>query len=339
MLRLMKLLRLGLVSALAVAAVKVLGDRAVDRHERLHPQECDAPGKRLEVAGLDLHYEEAGQGEPVVLLHGLGASTFCYRFLVEALAPRYRALALDLPGFGYSTREAEDMSLTAQVENLRGFLDALSIERAALIGHSMGGAILQRFAVTYPARVERLVLISPASLRDMGRAQGLAFLARPFVGPFAAAVFHKPAIRRRWLAFAVHDSAFLTPDLMRQYGLTSRVRGNVRSLQRFLTDRAKDVPFDPSDIQRPTLIIWGGSDRLLPPSGGRRLQERIQGSRFVVVPEAGHLVAEERPEVVNRLVLDFLSESQVPARPGSNREDPFESSEGESRSSGRAGAA
>jgi pimeloyl-ACP methyl ester carboxylesterase len=328
---------------LAVAAfgsgAKVAGDRSVRRFEHLDLEEVAPPGKVIDVEDLRLHYEEAGEGEAVILLHGLGASTFGYRFLLPALAPCYRVIALDLPGFGYSTRHAPDMSMSAEARYLKGFMERLRIERAVLVGHSMGGAIAQRFAMEEPGRVEKLVLISPASHAQLQRARALSWLAAPFVSTFSAIVFHRPKVRRLWLSLGVHDRAFLTPELIARYSLPSRMRGHNSALRRWLVDRRKDRPLDPSRLSCPTLIIWGESDHLLRPTGGTRLQEQIPGSRLVRVKRAGHLVAEEQPDVVNRLLLDFLQGE--PAAKSSSKaarrlEDSIEGSEGKDASAGRA---
>jgi pimeloyl-ACP methyl ester carboxylesterase len=227
---------------------------------------------------------------------------------VPALSDSYRIIALDLPGFGFSTREAEDMSIAGQVAYLRAFLDTLGIEKAILVGHSMGGAIAMAFVTEHAERVKALVLVSPATAGQLGRMRYLAPVLRPFVPLFAWAVLYNPPLRRRWLSLAVHDPRFLTPELIRRYGLPAHVRGNVGALQRWLMDRRRDRELRPEAIAAPTLIVWGASDRLLRPSGGERLQGQIRGSRLVVVPEAGHLVLEERPDAVNPLILDFLHE-------------------------------
>lgn len=307
----MKLLPLALVSVAAVGGLKYASERAVRRYEHLDLHDLASHGKHVEVDGVEMHYEEMGAGDPVVLIHGLGASTYCYRFLLPALADSHRAIALDLPGFGFSSREAGDMSHEAMVRYLAAFLDALGIEKAAFVGHSMGGSIVQRFAVAFPERVQALVLVSPATNGQLRRAWFMSPIAAPWVSLFAWLLYYNPRMRRRWLRLAVHDPAFLTPELMVRYSFPTRIRGNSGGLRRWLMGRARDRPFDPSSIHAPTLIVWGKSDRLLPPTGGLRLIRQIEASRLEVVPEAGHLVLEEKPEAVNRLVTDFLRSLDV----------------------------
>jgi pimeloyl-ACP methyl ester carboxylesterase len=289
-----------------VAATKLAGDVAVRRHET---GAVDPPGRSVSVDGLSIHYVEAGAGEPVVLIHGLGASTFCFRHTLPALATRFHAIALDLPGYGYSTRDAPDHSVTAQAGYVLGFLDALGIEKAALIGHSLGGAIAQRIAVSHPERVSRLVLIGSATASITSRNIWLARLSAPFMPALLSGIFRIRAVRRRWLALNCYDPSFITREVLIGYGAPSRMRGHVRAFQRFLTDRATDAPVDLSRLRQPTLLIWGEADRVIRPATGRELNQQIAGSRLVIVPRAGHWTAEERPDAVNPLLLEFLSQT------------------------------
>ncbi len=294
----------------SLAALKLVGDAAIERHEQIDLELIDTPGERIEVGGLNFHYLDVGSGPAVVLVHGLGASTFSFRRNIEALAERFRVIAVDLPGFGYSTRSAPDMSMTGQVQYLASFLEAVGISRASLVGHSMGGLIVQRFAVTYPGRVENLVLMNSATQEVMRRAAWSSATLAPFLPLVFAVMSSARSIRRWWLSFAVYDGAFVTGEVMRGYGAPGQVRGHVRATQRWFVDRGKDVPFDPRAISAPTLIVWGEADRVLRPILGYRLQRQIPNAQLLVIPKAGHWTPEEQPETVNQALLDFLAEGR-----------------------------
>jgi pimeloyl-ACP methyl ester carboxylesterase len=144
----------------------------------------------VEVDGVPIHYVEAGQGKAVLLIHGLGASTFSFRHTIPELAQRYRVIALDLKGFGYSARPQSDYSLTAQAALVRQVMDRLGVERAAVVGHSMGGAVAMRLALGYPERVSRLVLVASATDRELRRLPSSGRPRRPAqcpAGPSPAA--------------------------------------------------------------------------------------------------------------------------------------------------------
>ncbi len=302
--------KLVLAAVGSLAALKLIGDAAIERHERIDLESIDTPGERVQVRGLDFHYLDVGSGPVVVLVHGLGASTFSFRRNIEVLAKRFRVIAVDLPGFGYSTRSAPDMSMTAQVNYLASFLEAMGVSQAALIGHSMGGLIVQRFAATYPERVDKLVLINSATQEVMRRAAWSSATLAPFLPMVFAVMSSARSIRRWWLSFAVYDSAFVTGDVMTGYGAPGQVRGHVRATQRWFVDRGKDVPFDPRAISAPTLIVWGEADRVLRPRLGYRLQRQIPNAQLIVIPKAGHWTPEEQPETVNQALLDFLADGR-----------------------------
>src|SRR3990172_12332306 len=134
------------------------------RFEDLEPESAGAPGMFVDIDGVRVHYVEAGRGDPVVLIHGWNGSTFSYRHTIPELAQNHRVVALDLLGFGYSGRPARaDYSVTAQVRLVAGLMDRLDIPSAVVAGHSMGGGIAMRLALSHPERVERLVLVDSVS--------------------------------------------------------------------------------------------------------------------------------------------------------------------------------
>jgi len=286
---------------------------AVRRFEDLEPESAGAPGTFLDVDGVRLHYVEAGQGEPVVLIHGLGASTFSFRYLIPELAQAYRVIALDLKGFGYSARPAGgDYSQTAQAALVEQAMARLGVERAAVIGHSMGGAVAMRLALLAPARISRLVLVASATDHEMRRGVLPARLFRPLLPLGALLAWHRRRVRRLWFRTAVHDPAHLTPDVLEGYFRSSRMKGHMRALGALLAHRSRDEPLAPERIQQPALILWGEHDRWLPLARGEELARRIPNARLLPIRTAGHLPLEEQPESCNRAILAFLRSPEPP---------------------------
>jgi len=287
---------------------------AVRRFEQLEPEQAGAPGSFIEVDGVRLHYVSAGQGSPVLLIHGLGASTFSYRYTIPELSRHFRVIAPDLLGFGYSARPADaDYSLTAQARRLRALLDALGIERAAVVGHSMGGALAMRFATSYAERVSRLVLIDSAVDRELRRGGRLVWLFQALLPVGALFTIHSRRFRRRALRVSVHDPAHVTDEVVEGYFRPARMKGHLRALGRTMASWWQDELVEPERIAQPTLLLWGEHDRLLPPRVGEELARRIPNAKLMVVPSAGHQVPEEQPALANRLLLDFLRAPE-PAR-------------------------
>ena len=301
----------------AFAGLSAYASYAARRFEDLEPESADVPGTFLDVDGVRLHYVEAGQGEPVVLIHGLNASTFSFRYTIPELAQSYRVVALDLQGFGYSERPAgADYSLTALAEQVARVMERLNIERATVVGHSMGGAVAMRLAIGFPERVARLVLVNSATDRLLRRGLRLSRLIQPCMPIAALFALQRRAFRRRALRRAVHDPAHVTPEVVEGSFRPRRVKGTLRALGAWLVDRGRDEPLAPERIAQPTLVLWGEHDRLLPLAEGEELARAIPNARLLLVPSSGHLPLEEQPTFCNRALLDFLRSleaSVVPA--------------------------
>ena len=299
-------LRILALAAGAFAGLNLLARYAASKREDLDPETADAPGSFLDIDGQRIHYIQAGQGEPVVLIHGWNGSTFTFRYTIPELAHRYRVVALDLLGYGYSARPADgDYSISAQAELVRRALDRLGIDRAALLGQSMGGAVAMRLALDHPERVERLILIGSATVKEMQRARSLGGVLNPLI-PLAAAFALRRGVVRRAFRSLVHDPACVTPEALEGYYRPLRMKGHLRAIRKHLVDRLRDEPFDAGQIRQPTLILWGEHDRFVPLSAGRELAELIPNAQLAIIRSAGHLAHEEQPEECNRLLLEFL---------------------------------
>lgn len=281
--------------------------------KRRAPWQAPLPeGIIRDVAGAKVHYIDVGSGPAVVLIHGFAGSTFSWRLVIPDLAKAHRVIAVDLPGFGFSDRGPEvDYSHTGQGERLVALMDLLGVQKATLIGHSMGGAIAQRVAASHPERVERLILVAavnaaqPPEAARRGRAAGPMFA---LVGVAQRSPRAMYAVGRRALRRMVHDEAYATEDVMRGYIDPLLIPGTVAAVRKLVDATREDAPVDLSVITAPTLVLSGASDRLLPSTKGLELTAGISGARHVEIPAAGHLVAEEQPEAFLEEVLAFLHE-------------------------------
>ncbi len=237
------------------------------------------------VGGARIRYIEAGtehaqSGPPLLMVHGYNGS--CEYFFPSPIAPlgrRRRVLAPDLPGCGLSDRLPE-CTLEGYAESLGGFLDALGIEQADLLGHSMGGQIAICAAVRYPRRFRKLVLVDSAGLPELVR--------RPWLAPF------------RMLADSSLRQVRLYPTLIRT-GLRSRaVRDGLTIL------RTRSIRRELKQVSQPTLIIWGSRDRIVPLEHGAFMARHIPNARLAIVRGAGHMPFAEKPHQFTALVQSFL---------------------------------
>jgi pimeloyl-ACP methyl ester carboxylesterase len=277
---------------------------------------------RIRVGDANIAYLDEGNGPPVLLLHGCPFSSFVWRKVIRRLSPSYRCLAPDLLGLGDTeTPEGADWSLRAQAAMVLGFLDALDIHAAHVIGHDHGGAIAQLLAAEHPERLERLVLANAEAYDNWPSAEERPFVRItkvPLIGDLALRLWATRPVLRLTLAraHAVYDPEVLTAELIDGY-----IRKNFGDRhRRSKTRRFLALQFEPANnrvtqdlldglrrFDHPTLLIWGKDDPHFGPEWGERLRRDIPGAeRLELLPSTGHLLMEERPEQFATLVRDFL---------------------------------
>jgi len=279
------------------------------------------------VGDARIAYHDDGEGTPLLLLHGCPFSSFIWRKAVHRLSGRYRCLAPDLLGLGDTeTSRAADWSLPAQAAMVVGFLDALGIERAHVVGHDHGGAVAQLLAAEHAQRIDRLVISNAEAYDNWPSAEERPFLVLtrlPLLGTLALWLWSRRWAVRLTLARgkAVRDVNVLTPELLDGY-----IRANMSDrhrrakTRRFLAGQADPannrVTLDLLDglrrFDHPTLLLWARDDPHFGPKWGKRLLHDIPGAvRLELLPETGHLLMEERPERFAELVDQFLAEAVV----------------------------
>ena len=265
--------------------------------------------------GSRVHYLTAGDGPPLVLLHGLGDSARDWQWVMPALARRSRVVAPDFPGFGDSDRPRAAYSPGFFAEFVAGFLEALHIPSAVVAGNSLGGLAALRFALVDPARVPALVLVDGAGL---GRRvnPGMRVLSLPGLGePATAFARTRPgrALRlwgRTRSLFAHHrrapagwiadqDRLSRRPDFPRNTLEVLRAVVGPSGQREVLRERLPELPM-------PTLIVWGERDRVIPLAHGRDAVGRLRRGRLAVIPDCGHVPQIERPDLFLEALGSFL---------------------------------
>jgi pimeloyl-ACP methyl ester carboxylesterase len=237
--------------------------------------------QQAKVGPLTVHYEVAGEGPAVVLIHGLSGSGRWWEYNVPVLAQQYKVYNVDLVGFGRS--RGQRLVLREAAGWFKEWLNTVGLTEAHLVGHSMGGYIATEVAVTWPALVRRLVLVDALVLPI-----GPGFL-RPALGLARA-------VRYMNLSFL----PVLVGDLLRA-GPRTMLRVTQEVLSADLSDRL-------GALQAKTMVIWGEKDTLLDPELGRKLAQRLARACFVCVERAGHNPMWDRPQRFNELLLDFLAD-------------------------------
>lgn len=269
--------------------------------------------------GIELHYEEQGSGEPLLLIMGLAADSLAWMFQREAFAAHYRTIVFDNRGVGRSSKPAGPYTIAQMADDTAGLLDALDIPRAHVVGISMGGMIAQELALRHPDRVRSLVLGCTYARPDTGVnatfEESLAF----FGGSRAAdggivvdlAKLDPMAFIQRLLPLTFTPQFMMTelPKLMQvfagalQYGFDMQaVMAQVAATQ------AHDALDRLGAIGAPTLVVTGDCDLLVPPANSELIAARIPGARLEKIAGGSHAFNFETPELFNRTVLDFLAE-------------------------------
>ena len=258
--------------------------------------------KEIAVFGQKIHYVEAGSGPTVILLHGLGGSTQVWQFNLGPLAEKFHVIAPDQIGFGKSDKPLVNYRIRTYVDFLDQFCKQLKIERATLVGNSMGGWIAAAFTAAFPDRVDKLVLVDAAGYTppkdlDTRAFFGLNPTTRDGMKLLAAKVFYNKLFQTDALIDQAIAARLAAGD---GYTINSITESIIRG-EDFVDDTIKT-------IKRPTLIVWGREDGLTPVADAERFNRDIAGSKLVVFNQCGHVSNVEKPAEFNAAVIKFLGE-------------------------------
>lgn len=275
------------------------------------PQQLTADGtsKFVQAGDVRIHYNEAGAGHPVIMLHGSGAGATGWSNFnpnMGYLADFYRVFAVDMPGWGKS--DAVTIDNRDHAAQLLAFMDALGIDKAALVGNSMGGMTALSFAVRYPDRISHLITMGPGApgvrlfSPGDGWSEGIKVLIKGYEEP-------TPDTMRELVNIMTYDSSFVTDALVKQR--SESALSNPAHLKNFLDGWGRWPGFITQDdltrVQTPALLVHGRDDRVVPFEHSLALVSLIPNSRLVLFNKCGHWAQLEHAAEFNRLVHDFLS--------------------------------
>ena len=267
-----------------------------------------------EVDGLDLHYIVEGRGPAVILLHGLGGFAESWRHTLRTLAGRATVYALDLPGFGGSAKPRARYRLPYFAGALHGFMEALAIREVSLVGHSLGAAVAVTYALTRPARVERLALVGGV-VPGFGYRPSWIYrlVALPLVGEMLALCRFAPLYKAA-LARCFHRPVREEVDFFVDFGFAARTSSDARAaylatLRHVRTDfegHAPDYRRAIATLDVPVLLIHGRQDHVVSPAHCAQVAEGFARATVRWVDACGHFPQIEQTETVNRWLVDFL---------------------------------
>lgn len=267
----------------------------------------------LETRLLDsLEYHVGGQGEPLLLLHGLAGSTRNWCEVLPELVERYRVIAVDLPGHARSARLPRGATTADFAAAAAAVLEAEDVDRALVAGHSFGGLVALRLAQRRPELVGGLLLASPAGIGSSTRAARAILLATTTIRPgrrvallrnrFAERVWYRRALFRPWF---VSDVAALSAQAT--HGLLAAQREHVDTRTAALALAADDPRRELPELSCPVVVLWGARDVQLPLEDAFEYARRLH-AKLRVVADCGHLVIVERPRAVLDALLDLAQD-------------------------------
>ena len=257
----------------------------------------------VENEGASIYWDERGSGEPILLIMGLGYPSDAWHRTRPVLAKSFRTIALDNRGVGRSSMPPGPYPIALMASDALAVLDAAGVPNAHVYGVSMGGMIAQELTLQHPERVRSLVLGctaagGPNAIQAEAEVRKV-LMARGSVPPEEAAEVAIPFIYDAGTSRARIDEDF---DVRRPW--FARPEAYNAQLQGILAwESYSRLP----QIARPTLVIHGETDRLIPPGNGRLIAESIPGAKLVVLPHASHLYPTDQPEASLRAILDFLA--------------------------------
>ncbi|MET0342181.1 MAG: alpha/beta hydrolase [Polyangiales bacterium] len=277
------------------------------------PRDSDA-SRFMVIGGTRIHYTVAGRGPSLLLLHGVLGSLQSWDGWVEALAPHYRIIRIDLPGYGLSEQlPSDDYTPEYGVELIEQVRRQLHLERFSMAGNSLGGFLAWYYAAHYPERVDKLVLIDP-----IGYPQKLpklmALLALPMVGELAQRIAPRFVAARNVALVYGHPELVSAEIIARHQRLLAHGKNRGAMVRTFRRLRAYHEDFElcrkVGRVRAPTLLMWGARDRCVPPSLLDVWRRDLPTARVRIYAEAGHVPMEELPEQTARDAHAFLSEDR-----------------------------
>jgi pimeloyl-ACP methyl ester carboxylesterase len=264
------------------------------------------------VDGVRVHYQEAGDESalPIILIHGFISSNLIWSHVLKPLADAgFRAIAPDLPGYGYSDKPADaQYTIDEQARAVIGLMDRLEIDKAVIVGASYGGAVASMIALDYPERVKKLILVGAVTNDDAKQKLLLRISCLPLIGDVATPLF----LGSRWILRKRMQDMYrrlgrpinekMVASRHHLLATSNTHRAMIRTARRWSANR---IEREASLIRQPTLLVWGDDDDHIPIENALRMRDTLPNARLIVFRNCGHLPPAEQPEKFVDVVTQF----------------------------------
>jgi pimeloyl-ACP methyl ester carboxylesterase len=264
---------------------------------------------KVKANDIKIYYEMMGSGKPLVLISGLGYPLWQWHKMVPYLAEHFQVITFDNRGVGQSDKPAGPYSAQMLAADTAGLLDALGIEKATIIGHSMGGFVAQAMALDFPEKVGELILCST----NFGGPNHVPVTPEAFAVLSDATSDPLTRFTNGLKVSTAPGWADVHPNIVKEW-VDWRVANPIEpgpyqaQMAIGLALMSEEAAFENKlpNISVPTLILFGAHDKVVPPENAELLQKQVRGSQTAIIPDAGHFFPIEVPEAASQIVIDFL---------------------------------
>lgn len=263
----------------------------------------------FKVADIHLYCEYIFNDKPpILLIHGLASSTYTFKPVIPFLQNEYSILAVDLPGFGKSEKPASFVySFENYAKLLIECLQHFHISNTSIAAHSMGGQIALHMARLQPEKINQLILLCSSGYLRRAKKIMIATSYVPFFEKVVKFFILKKGVKGH-LYNALYNKSLINEEMIREFGQPLLEKEFYQSLIRLLRHREGDLkPQELSEINIPTLLMWGEEDRVVPVDVGRRLVQDLPDAQLITFEDTGHLITAERPDLVSENIIKYCN--------------------------------
>ena len=264
--------------------------------------------KFMDLYGIKIHYTDQGNGDVILLLHGVLSSLHTFNNWANKLSESHRVIRVDLPGFGLTGPWTDnEYSINRYTEFVKEFMDKLGINKFHIAGSSLGGWIAWEFAVAMEHRIDKMILINSAGYLNQGKYPWPFIIAKtPVLNQIFNFQLVPKFVARKILKEVIYDSRIISDELVNRYYDLSQRKGNMRAFKTIANLPFKQNTDALKKISTPTLLLWGDNDAWISSKDVDSFKNDLQNAKAIIYKEVGHIPMEEIPEKSCKDALDFL---------------------------------
>lgn len=266
-------------------------------------------GSYINLSGSEIFVVEKGEGENIIFANGIAAPVYTWRKVIPSLSKNFHIYALDYKGTGFSEKPKQGYSIDEFSKEILELMKCKKIDKAILVGNSLGGEVSLNFAIRYPEKVKALILIDTAGYQC--NKEITALLVRLIRFKAAGKLIRRLASKRfarKIIKWALYNDDLISKEMVNAYYNPMRTEGAIEAFIQLVKNLSfTEFHYDKvKEITVPTLIIWGSEDKWIPVSDAYKFHRDIKNSKLIILEHCGHAPQEEKPEEVSKLIKEFV---------------------------------